>query len=140
VDHVDEDSFALDIRRIPGSSAKKQSMRSNFAASTPDQDESFKFNMKTVEEGRLEAEADERPKREHPAAFGQSPITHGVGSSMDYSPESTFGFEMQAVGHGQSTSKKQSGPGGAPEIGDRDLRQKSVTNSNLKSVQEETAD
>ena len=137
---MDEDSFALDIRRIPGSSAKKQSMRSNFAASTPDQDESFKFNMKTVEEGRLEAEADERPKREHPAAFGQSPITHGVGSSMDYSPESTFGFEMQAVGHGQSTSKKQSGPGGAPEIGDRDLRQKSVTNSNLKSVQEETTD
>lgn len=58
---TDEDSFALDVQRVPGSSAKNltasKSMgrRPDFLDPTPDH-ESFKLNINTVEEGEADAE------------------------------------------------------------------------------------
>ena len=96
---ADEDSFALDVQRVPGSSAKNFSAnkslgkRQDLLASIPDQDESFQLQINTVEDGK--AAAEDGSQRDRLVTFVQSPITQGVASSMDISPgQGSFGFDV----------------------------------------------
>lgn len=133
------------MQRVPGSSAKPNTVDTVGARSydqldsLPDQDESFKLNIKTIEESQADAEEGSGQRLQ---TFGQSPV-EAVASSIDISPgQSSYGFDVQQirVEPSPAASAKEEGLSKLIEHMDQDHLRETLPHSNKKTVEQRAAE